>query len=171
MNSTLYQAPLFDYSRCDKINGFSYANSHNGVDNSFDMIPLSNLALMSQYCKGFDNITDSYHDYWNTNFTTARSSHTSPNDRHNWFHSVNPSSWYNMSLNPIYNDSTTNTSYYYTFCHAGVELNSTWMQTTPTWQYDLKACIDWLPFDAVSYASGNFSNYTFKPDASANPHY
>ena len=169
MNTTAYQAPLFDYSRCDKISGFSYRNTPNGVDNSFDMIPIGGLYEMARYCKDFDGVTDSHQDYWNNMFGTWKLSHTSENDRHNWFHSVNPSTWNNMSSNSIYNDSSSNTSYYLTFCHAGVELNSTWVQTTPTWQYDLHACLDFLPYDAVLYAKGQNANYSQTPTSIAIP--
>ncbi len=34
-------------------------------------------------------------------------------------------------------DPVTNETGHYTFCGTHVELNSTWMQTTPTWKYGL----------------------------------
>lgn len=59
-----------------------------------------------------------------------------------------------MNPQAIYNDTETNTSYFQTWCDTRIEFNTTWMQTTPTWKYDLNACINWMPYNTYRYAFG-----------------
>lgn len=149
-NESIYQAPLYDYSRCDAITGHLWElySSANGYS-EYLLVPQANISQIFQSCFDWENgIDDAL--YWNLNMIPEKKN---VSQRHTFY--TNPGATFNNSnANYAYNDSSTNTSYYYTLCNSRVELSSTWMQNNPTWKYDLQACINWMPFDSFKYANG-----------------
>lgn len=40
-----------------------------------------------------------------------------------------------------------------------VEISSQWILDTPTWEYDLNACINWMPYEGLIYSENKTSTY------------
>jgi hypothetical protein len=112
-DNAAYSAPMFDYSRCDKIEALYWA-SNSGF---YYQVPVIGVIAM------VDRVLGSYdlEYYWNNTFFGQETNLTS---RHSF---NNPDLWNFISNNTIYQDPDTNTSYYYTFHGTRLELNSTWM--------------------------------------------
>lgn len=111
----------------------------------YHLVNLTSIKAMFDWCYG----SSGSESYWN-GFTSTQ---TSASNRRS-FDYPNGTHWVDGNHNPIYNDSTTNTSYFLTYCGTRIELNSTWMQTTPTWQYDLNACMNWMPYNTFKFTYG-----------------
>lgn len=121
-NESIYQAPLYDYSRCDKISG--YAWFLRDVEHyTFNLEAMPSIKDMLDFCYAMDSALDKAY-YWDKNFTAQKKS---VQDRHN-FPQTFDTQWNNSNINPAYVDPATNESSYYTFCGTYLELNSTWMQ-------------------------------------------
>ena len=140
LDQTAYQAPLFDYSRCDKITAFAWDMYNFG---NYYQKPLHNIKEIFEWCTP-SQIAESNWNAMTFQVTNASQRHT--------FDVPNGTYWQNPQA--IYNDTETNTSYFKTWCDTKIEFNTTWMQTTPTWKYDLNACINWMPYNSYRYAYG-----------------
>ena len=116
------------------------------VPPKYSLVNLGSIKAMFDWCY----MGGASESYWN-GFTATNSNASM---RHSFDHPTG-TNWSLADNNPIYNDSTTNTSYYMTYCGTRIELNSTWMDTNPTWQYDLNACMNWMPYNTYKYTFGS----------------
>jgi hypothetical protein len=160
MNDQVFQAPLFDYGRCDKIPFAFYGSYDNKV--MLQRIPQGlHFGEVNKICKDVHeylngNVTpnneETWGNHWHNLMKTSRITKvnlTTGIPRFNarpWFYENIVDDYTNP--NPMYNHSD-GTSHWYTMCNGIIEINSTWMQTNPTWEYDLNACMNWLPYGAL----------------------
>lgn len=113
LDETAYQAPLFDYSRCDKIT--AYAWDMYTIGNYYQK-PLRTVKEIFEWCTP-SQIAESNWNAMTFQVTNASQRHT--------FDVPNGTYWQNPQA--IYNDTETNTSYFKTWCDTKIEFNTTWM--------------------------------------------
>lgn len=98
--------------------------------------------------------TQTEEETWNNFLLKTK---TKPTSRYPEFYYENTSVFTNESLNAWHNTSAGEKIYY--FFDGYVELSTQWVLDTPTWEHDIKACIEWMPYEGYLYSKNTSTQF------------